>query len=190
MSWPSPTRSSCAGLAGQPREHARERAADQLGRVAVDLLAVKAADVIRLEDLRAGCCCPRAPSYAPGSAFTEGADRTAPIVRRARRLVVCPGTRSGRASSTRRRSWTRAGARRSPSSLVRSPWPPARAAVTRCQRRAGERDTQGQRSLDAEGQHRAGGRRRGRAPAARPMRSRRPVRGLRPRRGSACWWRR
>ena len=39
------------GLAAQPGEHARERAADLLGHVAVDLLAVQAADVVGLEDL-------------------------------------------------------------------------------------------------------------------------------------------
>ena len=40
------------GLAGQAAEHVRERAADPLGDVAVDLLAVQAADVVGLEDLR------------------------------------------------------------------------------------------------------------------------------------------
>ena len=38
-------------LAGELGEHARERAADLLGDVAVDLLAVEAADVVGLEDL-------------------------------------------------------------------------------------------------------------------------------------------
>ena len=51
MSRPRPIRSSRRRLAAQPREHARERAADLLGDVAVDLLAVEAADVVGLEDL-------------------------------------------------------------------------------------------------------------------------------------------
>ncbi len=51
MSRPSPTRSSPDGLALQLREHPRERAADQLGDLAVELLAVQAADVVGLEDL-------------------------------------------------------------------------------------------------------------------------------------------
>jgi hypothetical protein len=38
----------------QPAENPRERAADLLGDVAVDLLAVEAADVVGLEDLRRG----------------------------------------------------------------------------------------------------------------------------------------
>ena len=38
-------------LAAQPREDARERAPDPLGQVAVDLLAVEAADVVGLEDV-------------------------------------------------------------------------------------------------------------------------------------------
>ena len=38
-------------LAAQPGEHERERAADLLGHVAVDLLAVQPADVVGLEDL-------------------------------------------------------------------------------------------------------------------------------------------
>ena len=51
MSRPSPTRSSPVGLPARSREHARERAPDALGDVAVDLLAVEAADVVGLEDL-------------------------------------------------------------------------------------------------------------------------------------------
>ena len=39
---------------GEVGEHARERAPDRLGDVAVDLLAVEAADVVGLEDLRGG----------------------------------------------------------------------------------------------------------------------------------------
>ena len=54
MSRPRPTRSSRTRLARQAREHARERAPDQLGDVAVDLLAVQAADVVGLEDLGRG----------------------------------------------------------------------------------------------------------------------------------------
>ena len=40
------------GLAGRARQHPRERAADQLGAVAVELRAVQPADVIRLEYVR------------------------------------------------------------------------------------------------------------------------------------------
>ena len=39
------------GLAGEAAEHVREGARDLLGRVAIDLLAVDAPDVIRLEDV-------------------------------------------------------------------------------------------------------------------------------------------
>ncbi len=51
---PGPDAQVRDGLAGEPREHARERAADQLRDVAVDLLSVEAADVVRLEDLPCG----------------------------------------------------------------------------------------------------------------------------------------
>ena len=51
MSRPRPTRSSCDGLAREVGQHVRERAADPLGDVAVDLLAVQAAHVVGLEDL-------------------------------------------------------------------------------------------------------------------------------------------
>ena len=129
------------------------------------------------------------PILCPGSA-----SRRAPTGQRHRRgaprLVACPGTRSGRASSTRRRSSTRAGARRSQSSLVRSPWRPARAAVIPTPTRRWRMRYARQRSLDAEGQHRTRDRRRARARAARPMRSKPCCTRVTDRAGSRCSWRR
>ena len=51
MSRPRPTRRSAGRLADEVGEDADERAADLLGDVAVDLVAVEAADVVGLEDL-------------------------------------------------------------------------------------------------------------------------------------------
>jgi hypothetical protein len=48
---PEPDPQLAGRLAPQAGEHACERAPDQLGYVAVDLLAVETADVVRLEDL-------------------------------------------------------------------------------------------------------------------------------------------
>ena len=52
MSRPRPSRSSPVGLPSSVGDHARERAADRDRRVAVDLVAVDAPDVVRLEDRR------------------------------------------------------------------------------------------------------------------------------------------
>jgi hypothetical protein len=49
---PEPDAQLAGRLAGQAGEDAHERAADLLGDVAVDLVAVEAADVVGLEDLR------------------------------------------------------------------------------------------------------------------------------------------
>ena len=106
------------GLAGEVGDDARERAADRLGDVAVDLLAVEAADVVGLEDPRrclngshrdlilwAGCApyagphegspgtCP-APGARPGSA-PRAAGRSGPG--RARRRGRHRHHRPGRA---------------------------------------------------------------------------------------------
>ena len=50
---PDPQLPRCLG--GRFGQHAHERAADLLGPVAVQLLAVEAADVVGLEDLRDDC---------------------------------------------------------------------------------------------------------------------------------------
>ena len=73
----------------------------------------------------------------------------------AERRVPCPAIPSGRRSSTRRPRPTRSAASCSRSSRARSSSRRRRAAPTRRQQRARERDREGARLLDAEGQHRA-----------------------------------
>ena len=123
------------GLAGQPPEHAHEGAPDQLGQVGVDLLAVQAPDVVGLEDLRvhggahAAILCPGAPHARGARAPARALD--APQRRPGNTLEPCQVIPSGHPSSTRRRSWTRAGEPPSRSSRGPSRWPRATAAATR-----------------------------------------------------------
>ncbi len=75
------------GLARQAREHAREPAADLLGDVAVDLLAVEAADVVGLEDLgRWGTWHPAANPTRPPPPIRASAGSPASSIRTLRHM--------------------------------------------------------------------------------------------------------